>query len=158
CFDVILIDAGETLNGVTPAVGAAFLRPAERILLVTTADLLGLWNARASLRFVTDSLGVPPEAASAVVNRRNGSGEYGPLEVERALGVRVVAAIPDDPRAARRARADQAPITAAGGKAARAIAELAARLAGAADIEERPATEEASTWRRWRRQPAEGRR
>ncbi len=157
-FDVILIDAGETLSGVTSPAGAAFLRSAERVLLVTTADLLGLWNARAALRFVTESLGIPPEAASAVVNRRNGSGEYGPLEVERALGIRVVAAIPDDPRAARRSRADQAPITAAGGKAARAIAELASRLAGTGGIETQLAAEEASTWRRWRRQPAEGRR
>jgi len=157
-FDVILIDAGETLSGVTSAVGAAFLRPAERILLVTTADLLGLWNARASLRFVTESLGIPPEAVSAVVNRRNGGDQYGGHEVERALGIRVAAAIPEDPRAARRARADQTPITVAGGKAARVIAELASRLTGAADIEERPAAEEASTWRRWRRQPAEGRR
>ena len=157
-FDVILIDAGETLSGVTSAAGAAFLRPAERILLVTTADLYGLWNARAALRFVTESLGLPPEAASAIVNRRDGSGEYGAHEVERALGIRVVAAIPEDLRAARRARADQAPITAAGGKAARAVAELASRLAGAAEIEEQTAAEEASTWRRWRRQPAEGRR
>ncbi|PWB45734.1 MAG: hypothetical protein C3F10_05415 [Dehalococcoidia bacterium] len=157
-FDVILIDGGETLSGVTSAVGAAFLRSAERVLLLTTADLLGLWSARGSLRFVTDSLGVPPEAVSAVVNRRTGRDQYGEHEVERALGIRVVAAIPEDPRAARRARADQTPITAAGGKAARAIAELASRLTGAGDIEEPATAEEASTWRRWRRQPAEGRR
>jgi len=157
-FDVILIDGGETLSGVTSLVGAALLKSAERVLLVTTADLLGLWNARGSLRFVTDSLGVPPEAVSAVVNRRTGRDQYGEHEVERALGIRVVAAIPEDPRAARRARADQTPITAAGGKGARAIAELASRLTGAGDIEERATAEEASTWRRWRRQPAEGRR
>ncbi len=157
-FDVILIDGGETLSGVTSAVGAAFLRSAESVLLVTTADLLGLWNARASLRFVTESLGVPPGTTSAVVNRRTGRDQYGAHEVERALGIRVVAAIPEDLRSARRARADQAPITAAGGKAAHALAELASQLAGAADTEERPAVGEASTWRRWRRQPAEGRR
>jgi len=157
-FDVILIDGGETLSGVTSAVGAAVLRSAERVLLVTAADLLGLWNARGSLRFVTESLGVPPEAVSAVVNRRTGRDQYGAPEVERALGIRVVAAIPEDTRAARRARTDQTPITAAGGKAARALAELASRLAGAADIEEQATAEEASTWRRWRRQPAEGRR
>ena len=157
-FEVSLIDCGETLSGVTSAVGAAFLRSAERVLLVTTADLLGLWNARASLRFVTESLGVPAEAVSAIVNRLNRRDQYGRQEVERALGVRVVAAIPEDPRAARRARANQVPITAAGGKAPRTIAELASRLAGAAEIEERTAVEEASTWRRWRRQPAEGRR
>jgi pilus assembly protein CpaE len=157
-FDVIFIDAGETISGITSAVGAAFLRSAERVLLVTTADLIGLWNARASLRFVTESLGIPPEAVSAVVNRRNGSAEYGAPEVERALGIRVVAAIPEDLRAARRARADQAPITATGGKVARAVAELASRLAGAADAEEQLASKEVSAWRRWRRQPAEGRR
>jgi MinD-like ATPase involved in chromosome partitioning or flagellar assembly len=157
-FEVILIDAGETLSGVTSAAGAAFLRSAERVLLVTTADLLGLWNARAALRFVTESLGVPPEATSAVVNRRDGSDQYGPYEVERALGIRVVAVIPEDLRAARRARADQAPITAVGSKAARALAELASRLAGAAEMDKQPDAEEASAWRRWRRQPAEGRR
>ncbi len=157
-FDLILIDVGETLSGVTSAVGAAFLRSAERVLLVTTADLLGLWNARASLRFVTESLGVPPEAASAVVNRGNGSDQYGAHEVERALGIRVVAEIPEDRRAARRARANQVPITAAGGKAADAIAELASRMTGTGHLEEQPTTDEPSTWRRWRRQPAEGRR
>lgn len=157
-FDVILIDGGETLAGVTSPVGAALLRSAERVVLVTTADLIGLWNARASLRFVTESLGVPPEAVSAVVNRRTGRDHYGPNEVERALGIRVVAAIPEDPRVARRARTDQAPITAAGGKAARTIAELALRLAGAGDAEAQSIAEEVSALRRWRRQPAEGRR
>lgn len=157
-FDVILIDGGETLSGVTSAVGAAFLRSAERVLLVATADLLGLWNARGSLRFVTESLGVPPEAVSAVVNRRTGRDQYGEHEVERALGIRVVAAIPEDPRAARRARATQVPITAAGGKAARALADLATRMGGVPEAEEQASADEPSTWRRWRRQPAEGRR
>ncbi|MCL4239749.1 MAG: hypothetical protein KJ048_00200 [Dehalococcoidia bacterium] len=157
-FDVILIDAGETLSGVTSAVGTAFLSSAERVLLVTTADLLGLWNARASLRFVTESLGVPAEAVSAIVNRRTGRDHYGAPEVERALGIRVVAAIPEDVRAARRARADQTPIITAGGKAARTIAELASRLAGAGDVEAQSTAEEVSALRRWRRQPAEGRR
>lgn len=158
CFDIVLIDGGETLSGVTSAVGATFLRSAERVLLVTTADLLGLWNARTSLRFVTESLGVPAEAISAVINRRDGHSQYGPSEVERALGIGVVAAIPEDARAARRARADQAPITAARGKAARTIGELALRLAGPAGIEVQHAAEEPSTRRRWRRRPAEGRR
>ncbi|MBE7518468.1 MAG: hypothetical protein HS107_04400 [Thermoflexaceae bacterium] len=157
-FDVILIDGGETLSGVTSAVGAAFLRSAESVLLVTTADLLGLWSARASLRFVTESLGVPAEAVSAIVNRRDGSEQYGAHEVERALGIRVVAAIPEDVRAARRARANQAPITAAGGKAAQALAELASQLAGTGDVEAQSTGEEVSALRRWRRQPAEGRR
>ncbi len=78
-FDVVLIDGGETLSGVTSAVGATFLRPAERVLLVTTADLLGLWNARTSLRFITESLGVPAEAISAVINRRDAHESVRPI-------------------------------------------------------------------------------
>lgn len=154
-FDVILIDAGETISGVTSATGAAFVRPAERVLLVTTADLLGLWNARSCLRFITESLGVPPEAVSTVISRHSGTEQYGAHEVERALGLRVLGAIPEDLRAARRAQVEQAPI---GGRAADALAELASQLAGADGIQQRPVPREASAWRRWRRQPAEERR
>lgn len=154
-FDVILIDAGETISGVTSSTGAAFVRPAERVLLVTTADLLGLWNARSCLRFIAESLGVPPEAASTVISRRSGTEQYGAHEVERALGLRVLVAIPEDLRAARRAQVEQTPI---GGRAAHALAELASQLAGADGIEQRPVTREVSAWRRWRRQPVEGRR
>jgi len=154
-FDVILIDAGETISGVTSATGAAFVRPAERVLLVTTTDLLGLWSARSCLRFVTESLGVHPEAVSTVVSRRSGTEQYGAHEVERALGTRVLVAIPEDLRAARRAQVEQTPI---GGRAAHALAELASRLAGADGIEPQPASREVSAWRRWRRQPVEGRR
>lgn len=154
-FDVILIDAGETISGVTSATGAAFVRPAERVLLVTTADLLGLWNARSCLRFVTESLGVPPEAVSTVISRRSGTEQYGAHEVERALGTRVLVAIPEDRRAARRAQVEQTPI---GGRAAHALAELASRLSGADGIEPQPVSRESSAWRRWRRQPVEGRR
>ena len=154
-FDVILIDAGETISGVTSATGAAFVRPAERVLLVTTADLLGLWNARSCLRFITESLGVPPEAVSTVISRHRGTEQYGAQEVERALGLRVLAAIPEDLRAARRALVEQAPI---GGRMAHALAALASQLAGAHGVEQRPISRELSAWRRWRRQPVEGRR
>ncbi|NJD66822.1 MAG: MinD/ParA family protein [Chloroflexi bacterium] len=154
-FDVILIDAGETISGVTSATGAAFVRSAERVLLVTTADLLGLWNARSCLRFIAESLGVPPEAVSTVISRHSGTEQYGAHEVERALGIRVLGAIPEDFRAARRAQVERAPI---GGRAAHALAELTSQLGGADGVEQRPVTREVSAWRRWRRQPVEGRR
>lgn len=157
-FDTIVIDAGETLGGVTAPAAAALIRSAERVLMTTTADLVGLWNARACLRFVTESLGVPPEAVSAVVNRCSGQGDYAVEEVERALAIRVIARIPDDPRAANRARLEQTPVTAVGGKAARAIEEMAARLAGLQRSGAGAAPNEARSRWRLRRQPAEWRR
>lgn len=156
-FDTVLIDAGETLSGVTSDTGGALIRSAERILLVTTSDLLGLWNARSCLRFLTESLGVPPEAVSAVINKTGGDGQYDGADAERALGVRVLAAVPEDWRGMRRARASQEPITATRGRAAQAVAELASRLAGAEGSIEEGAAEAVPAWRRWRRQPAEGR-
>jgi MinD-like ATPase involved in chromosome partitioning or flagellar assembly len=154
-FDIILIDAGETISGVTSATGGAFIRPADRVLLVTTSDLFGLWNARSCLRFLTESLVVPPEAVSTVISRQSGTGNYGTHEVERALGIPVLAAIPEDLRAARQAQAEHRPI---GGRAARAIAELASHLAGTTTVEQRPVSQELPAWRRWRRLPVAGRR
>lgn len=157
-FELTLIDCGECLSGVTPQTGVAFVRAAERVVLVTTADLVGLWHARACLRYLTESLGVPSDAVSALVNRHATGERYGSHEVERALGVRVLAVLPEDRRAARRAREEQVPITLAGGGAARVLLELASTWATSAPADEASITEQVSTWRRWRRQPAEGRR
>ncbi|MCC6387442.1 MAG: hypothetical protein IT302_08675 [Dehalococcoidia bacterium] len=157
-FDVILIDAGETINTVTSPTGAALVKSAERVLVVTTADVLGLWNARSCLRFTTDSLGVPPEAVTAIVNRHGRRNQYGVDEVERALGIRVLGLIPDDLRSAARACASQVPITAARGKAPSAIADLASHLTGRERIELQSDAKDSRLWRRLRREPAEGRR
>ena len=72
--------------------------------------------------------GVAPEAMGVVVNRKEGRGRYGGAEVERALGVPVLAVVPEDRRAARRAIDTQLPITATGGRAGRELRRLAARL------------------------------
>jgi len=156
-FDLTLIDCGECLSGVTPATGVAFVRAAGRVVLVTTADLLGIWHARACLRFLTESLGVPPDAVSAVVNRHRADDRYGSYEVERALGIRVLALVPEDRQAARRARDEQVPITGIGGKAARVLTGLAASWTAQSPDEGTSAAAQAPMWRRWRRQPAEGR-
>lgn len=156
-FETVFIDAGETLSGVTSPPSAALIRCAERVLLVTTADLFGLVNARTSLRFLTGSLGVPPEAVLAIVNRHDSEGAYGAEEVERALGVAVVGVIPEDRRNARRALASQIPVTAVRGKAAEAVVQLAERWGGSQEAPGALAPGAHRARRRWRRQPAEGR-
>lgn len=157
-FDLIVIDCGECLSGVTPVAGLAFVRAAEQVVLVTTSDLVGIWHARTCLRFLTESLGVPADAISALVNRHTADNRYGYHEVERALGVRVLALVPEDRRAARRAREEQVPITTTGGNAARALNELASSWTLDPPAENTATPTQAPMWRRWRRQPAEGRR
>lgn len=157
-FDAVVIDAGETIAGRASPAANAFLGLAGRVLVVTTADLIGLWNARSCLRYLAASPGIPSEAVSVVINRRVGREHHGALEVERALGVPVLAMIPEDSRAARKARQEQQPFAVGGGGAARHLRALAMRVTESASTaaEEAPADDRAR-WR-WRRQPAEGRR
>jgi MinD-like ATPase involved in chromosome partitioning or flagellar assembly len=144
-FDDVVIDAGCAIVGATSAAVDALLRQAERILVVSGADLVAVWNARAALRYLREGLGVEPGSVSIVVNRREGRDQYDGEEVERALGVPVLAALQEDRRAARRAVDDQVPLTAVGGDAARELRRLASTLAA----REAPAAAGARKRRRW---------
>ena len=144
-FDSVVVDAGQAIAGVHPPPTDSLLRLADRVLLVTCGDLVSLWNARAAVRHLREGLGVAPEAISVVLNRREGRGHYDGQEVERALGVPVLAAVTEDRRAARRAIETQLPITAVGGRAARELRRLADRL-----TEEPAATAAPAPRRRWR--------
>lgn len=155
-FDTVLIDAGETLPGVTSLAGAALIRSAEPVLLVATADLFGLVNARTSLRYLTEALGIPPAVVTVLVNRYEG-GAYSVEEVGRVLGVAVAGLVPEDRSGVRRALSEQLPVTAVGGKVADALSRLASQWAGPRQTNDQTAAEVSRFRRRWRRQPAEGR-
>ncbi|MCZ2110123.1 MAG: P-loop NTPase [Dehalococcoidia bacterium] len=155
-FDAVLIDVGETLPGVTSLASATLIRSAERVLLVATADLFGLVNARTSLRYLTEALGVPPAAVTVLVNRYDSGGAYGIDEIERVLDVAVAGLLPDDRTAARRALSDQVPVTAVGGKLADTLSQLASQRARPRQTNDQTAAISRSR-RRWRRQSAEGR-
>src|SRR3990170_6511784 len=127
-FDVVVADAGQAIPVIQPPATDSLLRLADRVLVVTCGDLVSLWNARAAVRHLREGLGLAPEAMAVVLNRREGRGRYGMAEVERALGMPVLAAVPEDRRAARRAVEAQLPITTAGGRAARELRGLADRL------------------------------
>lgn len=127
-FEDVVVDAGEAIAGIPSPATDALLRAADRVLVVAAPDLVALWNARAAVRHVREGLAVAPEAMAVVLNRREGRRRYGTAEVERALGLAVLVAVAEDRRAARRAIEAQLPITAGGGRAARELRRLAARL------------------------------
>lgn len=128
-FEDIVVDVGEVVGGVSSSTTDAILRLADRVLLVAGADLVALWNARSAVRHLREGLGIAEETMAVVLNRREGREHYAAREVERALGLLVLAAVREDRRAARRAIEQQVPITAVRGRAARELRALASRLA-----------------------------
>lgn len=150
-FEVTVVDVGQLLPGIASDAANAVTRSADQVLVVTTADLIGLWNTRHCLRYLQASLGQPRERMALVINRHAGRNEYGAAEVERALGVRVIATVPDDRKAAMRAAREQLPLIAVGGSAARQVTALAGELTHPRlDPEERqPDAAPRSRW--WRR-------
>ncbi|MDP2674587.1 MAG: P-loop NTPase [Dehalococcoidia bacterium] len=142
-FEYVVVDAGEAIAGIPSPATDALLRAADRVLVLAAPDLVALWNARAAVRHLREGLGMAPEAVSVILNRREARGQYNGEEVERALGAPVLAAVPEERRAARRAMATQLPITAVGGRAARELRALAGRLTAA------PAPAAPARRRRW---------
>ncbi|MEZ4479924.1 MAG: P-loop NTPase [Dehalococcoidia bacterium] len=153
-FDFTVVDGGQLLPGIASEAANAVTRSADQVLVVTTADLTGLWNTRHCLRHLQESLGLPRERMALVINRHAGRHGYGAAEVERALGVRVIATVPDDRKATMRAAREQLPLTAVRGSAARQVAAVANELA-----QPRLASEDrqsdAAPRSRWRRRTAE---
>lgn len=144
-FDSVVVDAGQAIAGAHRPPADSLLRLADRVLVVTGGDLVSLWNTRAAVRHLREGLGLASEALAIVLNRNEGGGRYGAKEVERALGLAVLAIVADDRRAARRAIEAQLPITAVGGRAGRELRRLADRLTAAP-----AATAALSRTRRWR--------
>jgi Flp pilus assembly CpaE family ATPase len=155
-FDFTVIDVGQALPDITSDAANAVIRNSDQVLVVTTADLTGLWNTRHCLRYLQESLGLMRERMALVINRHAGRHAYGAAEVERALGIRVVATVPDDRKAAMRAAREQLPLSAVRGSAARQVNALAVALTrpGLGSEERQSDTAPRS---RWRRRTAEAR-
>ncbi|HMS71459.1 MAG TPA: hypothetical protein PKB03_00345 [Baekduia sp.] len=155
-FEVTVVDVGQLLPGIASDAANAVNRGANQVLVVTTADLTGLWNTRQCLRYLQEALGLPRERLAMVINRHAGRHAYGAAEVERALGIRVVATVPDDRKAAMRAAREQLPLTAVGGSAARQVTALAGELTHPPLAAEQRQSD-AAPRSRWRRRTAEAR-
>jgi len=59
-FEDVVVDAGAVTPGLASGATDAFLRGADRLLLVANGDVVALWNAQAALRHLLDGLGVSP--------------------------------------------------------------------------------------------------
>jgi Flp pilus assembly CpaE family ATPase len=127
-FDHVIVDAGEVISSVGSGGAAGLLQAADRVVLVSGADLVALWNARGAMRYLREGLGLSGEKLGVVLNRREGREHYAAAEVARALAAPVLASVPEDRRAARRAIAEQSPIVSVGGPAASELRALAGQL------------------------------
>ncbi|GMU39420.1 MAG: hypothetical protein AMXMBFR23_02860 [Chloroflexota bacterium] len=121
-FEWVVVDATDL--GTRP--DDPVLRVADEVLLVLGADLIAIWNARLVQPLLRASAGGAP--VSAVVNRREGREHYNQDEIEAALGMEVIVVVREDRDAARRAIADQVPLSATGGRAARDLRQLVEQL------------------------------
>jgi Flp pilus assembly CpaE family ATPase len=123
------------------------------VLLVTRADLVGLWHARTALSQLEHQLGIGRERTSLVINRHDARYHHARDEIAWHLGVEVAAVIPHDHAAMQRAIADQRPVVLErGSRAARAMLALAERIChGTIRLEPEPARARRRGVRWWQR-------
>ena len=119
-FETVVVDLGAPPQ-------AGLLRAADELLLVTGADLVSIWNARTALPVIREHAGAA--TPRAVVNRREGREHYGAGDVGRALGIPVLGVVREERESARRAVAQQIPLSDSGGKVTLDLRALAGTLA-----------------------------
>lgn len=90
-YGYVVIDAGSALTENT----VTMMDAADRILLVTTPDLVALHDASRFIQ-ISRSLSYPPEKTLIVLNRANLNGGVKTKDIESALRHEVYAQIPDD--------------------------------------------------------------
>ena len=103
----------------------------DLVLLVGSADTVGLWNARTGLALLQGSLGIDPDRVAVIVNRHSRRLHHSQSEIEWALGLATAAMIPNDHVAVQSAVSAQRPLILGGrGSAARSLLDLAERIHG----------------------------
>jgi pilus assembly protein CpaE len=90
-YGYVIIDAGSALTENT----VTMMDAADRILLVTTPDLVSLHDASRFIQ-ISRTLSYPPDKMMIVLNRANLNGGVKPRDIESALRHEVYAQIPDD--------------------------------------------------------------
>lgn len=130
-YRYVILDVGADLLGSEAALHRAALGLAGQVLLVASADLVGLWHARTALGLLRTHLQLGPERVALIINRHDRRYHHGRAEIEWALGVATAAVIPYDHGGAQRALAAQRPLVLAGrSRAGRALLDLAERVHG----------------------------
>lgn len=137
----VVVDVGCTLDGATPfgAAHRAALDIADRVLVVTRSDLVGLRRTAQLLDFLRGFLDCHEERLGLVLNQHQRDRHHDSVEVARALRTTVAAVIPNDPRRVHAALAAQRPLVAFGGtrrgSSAKALVELARQLRAARNVQ-----------------------
>ena len=90
-YGYVIIDAGSALTENT----VTMMDASDRILLVTTPDLVALHDASRFIQ-ISRSLSYPPDKTMILLNRANLNGGVKPRDIETALRHEVFAQIPDD--------------------------------------------------------------
>jgi Flp pilus assembly CpaE family ATPase len=148
----VVVDVGAELLGVeaAPSAHRAALASAQAVLLVASADLVGLWHARNALMLIERQAQVDRSRISLVLNRFDARHHHPRGEIEWHLGLQTAAVIPYDHAAAQRSVGNQQPlILESNGRAARAILGLAERVHhGSVRLPEEPAAAQRRRWLR----------
>jgi MinD-like ATPase involved in chromosome partitioning or flagellar assembly len=130
-YRYVILDTGAELLGSEGAVHRAALGLSQQVLLVCSADLVGMVRARTSLGLMESHLHIDPSRVALVVNRHDPRFHHGRTEIEWALKASTACFIPYDHLNIERALATQRPaVLQRRGGAGRALLDLAERLHG----------------------------
>lgn len=146
-YHYVILDVGADFLGPDAGIHRAAPGLAQQILLVTSADLIGLWRARTTIALLETQLQVDPERVALVINRHDRRRHHGRAEIEWALGLPAAAMVPYDHANVQRALGEQQPLVLSGGRASRALLDLAERAHGGHIVLPDPGSEQRRGWR-----------
>jgi Flp pilus assembly CpaE family ATPase len=150
-YRYVVVDVGSELLGPEGAVHRAALALSQQVLLVCSADLVGLWRARTTLELLQTHLQVGTERVALVINRHDARFHHPRRDIEWALGAATACVVPYDHAALQRALTSQRPLVLGRGPATRALLDLAERVhGGKLVLPPEPGTQR----RRWPRLPS----
>ncbi|MBV9278921.1 MAG: P-loop NTPase [Chloroflexi bacterium] len=130
-YRYLILDVGWDLLGPGAEIHRLALASAQRVLLVASADLVGLWRARMALGLLHAHHAIDPERVALVVNRHDRRHGHGRREIEWALHHPVAALVPFDHAGLQRALDTQRPLVLDNrSRAGRALLDLAERIHG----------------------------
>lgn len=127
-FQWVILDIGPELIGIeTPAAThRAALARADKVVLVSASDFVGLWHTRTALDQFERLLGIQRRRVNVILNRHDARFHHARQEVEWHLGAPVVSVIPFDHAGLQRATSEQRPVVLdASSRAGRAMLALA---------------------------------
>lgn len=130
-YRYVILDLGADLMAAEAGVHHMALALAQQVLLVASADLVGLWRARVTFGVLQEHLQLNPERVALIVNRHDRHHGHSRTEIEWALNLPVAAMVPYDYAGLQRALSNQRPLVLdSRSRAGHALLNLAERVHG----------------------------